>query len=226
MALDEQTRLREEDPHTERWTDIAENRIEVEMSRFECDLNRPLHKAIYLQPQDSWGLVVWKELPEARILRESYEKWEKFYVEVAQFLDEVHAECGHFAVLDIHSYCHRRAGRAAPPADPRFNPTVDVGTGNVDIDRWAGLLERFIEDLRAFDFNGASLDVGENTKFSGGYFCRWINHRYGGDACAIALEFKKVFMDEWTNQLDEQTLELLKKALASTIPGLFASLSK
>lgn len=225
-ALDEETRLREEDPYTERWTDIAPNRILVEASRFEIDLNRPVHKAVYLQPEDAWGLTVWNAPLTAEILRESYEKWEQFYNEVGEFLDEVHAECGNFAVLDIHSYCHRRGGPTAPPDDPQYNPVIDVGTGSVNTDRWSGLISRFVEDLSAFNWGGNSLDVGENVKFQGGHFSRWINQRYGENACAIAIEFKKIFMDEWTGELDEQTLELLKSALASTLPGLIAGLAK
>ena len=60
LAISPDERKREEDPFTAAWTDIAETRMVILRSRFEVDLNRPRHQAVYLQPKDSWGLQVWK----------------------------------------------------------------------------------------------------------------------------------------------------------------------
>jgi hypothetical protein len=62
------------------------------------------------------------------------------------------------------------------------------------------------------------------VKFRGGHFPQWINANFPGAVCAIAVEFKKTFMDEWTGELDHAALQRLEKALASTLPGLLASL--
>ena len=219
-ALDEATRLREEDPHTDRLTDVAPTRIVVETSRFEVDLNRPRERAVYLTPQDAWGLELWKRPLPAEVFGQSLDEYDQFYHDVGCILDQVHAEWGNFAVLDLHSYCHRRGGPDSPPDDPQLNPEIIVGTSNIDTPKWSRLLERFIGDLREFDFDGRHLDVRKNVKFTGGHFSRWINRRYQGDACAIAVEFKKIFMDEWSGELDENSFELLKTGLASAIPGL------
>ncbi|MCD4831428.1 MAG: N-formylglutamate amidohydrolase [Anaerohalosphaeraceae bacterium] len=52
-ALDDQERLREEDPYTDNWTSIVPSRIIAKRSRFEVDLNRTREKAVYLSPEDA-----------------------------------------------------------------------------------------------------------------------------------------------------------------------------
>ena len=63
LAIGDDQRHYEEDGETSGWTAIAPTRIVVFRSRFEVDLNRPRHKAVYLQPEDAWGLRVWKTQP-------------------------------------------------------------------------------------------------------------------------------------------------------------------
>jgi len=227
MALDDQSRLREEDPYTDVWAELSSNRIVVHSSRFEMDLNRPIEKAVYLDPSDAWGLRVWNALLPQDVLHESRLKWQSFYDDLALYLDELQAEFGQIVVLDIHSYCHRRGGPEAAPDDPALNPEINVGTGSVDVGRWTPLVDRFIGELRDFDAgDGKRFDVRENVKFTGGHFSRWINRRYGSDACALAIEVKKIFMDEWTGELDPARLETVKGALASTLAGLCEEVAK
>ena len=71
---------------------------------------------------------------------------------------------------------------------------------------------------------GRRLDVRENVRFRGGELSRWVHRRFAGRGCALAIEFKKVFMDEWTGALDEQHLEELREALASVVPALIEEL--
>ena len=71
-------------------------------------------------------------------------------------------------------------------------------------EHWAFLVDPLMEAMRcAFDFNGRRLDVRENVAFQGkGEQTRFVHERYPGRGCAIALEFKKFFMDEWTGEPD------------------------
>ena len=55
----------------------------------------------------------------------------------------------------------------------------------------------------------------ENVRFKGGYMSRWINERYAGRGCALAIEMKKIFMDEWTGEVDEAVLAAIGDALAT-----------
>jgi N-formylglutamate amidohydrolase len=222
-ALDDATRLREEDPFTDHLTSIGGSRVVAHRSRFEVDLNRPRNAAVYRTPADAWGLELWREKPSAEELERSRELYDNFYDELGHRLDTL-AEHGAFVVLDLHSYNHRRDGADAPPAPDATNPEVNVGTGALDATRWRRLVDRFVETLSAQTVCGRRLDVRENVRFRGGELSRWVNRRYEGRGCALAIEFKKVFMDEWTGELDERHLEELRGALAAIVPALIEDL--
>ena len=64
--------------------------------------------------------------------------------------------------------------------------------------RWSPVVNRLINDLRTFDYNGRKLDVRENIKFMGGNLSRWTHETFPESGCSLSIEFKKFFMDEWT----------------------------
>lgn len=219
IALDDDARRREEDPFTDRIAAAGGPPIVAHRSRFEVDLNRPREGAVYTDPSTAWGLDVWREpLPDAEIER-SMALHDAFYEGLASRLDEL-ARQRPFVVLDVHSYNHRRAGPDGPPAPAAGHPEVNVGTGSLDRDRWGHVVDHFVEDLRRHQVRDHRLDVRENVRFEGGYLSRWVHERYDGDGCALALEYKKLFMDEWTGALDDDHLRQLTEALADTVPVL------
>jgi hypothetical protein len=71
---------------------------------------------------------------------------------------------------------------------------------------------------------GRQLDVRENIKFRGGQFGRWTHENFSDSGCAISIEFKKFFMDEWTGIPDVAQLAAIRQSLQSTIPGVLAAL--
>ena len=217
-AVDEAVRRREEDPFTDRLTVLGGSRVGAHRSRFEVDLNRPREAAVYREPDDAWGLNLWRQPLPPDVVRRSLEIHDRFYAALADLLDPLVAR-GPVVVLDIHSYNHRRGGDARPAPDLR-NPEVNVGTGSLDRVRWGPLADRFVDELAKAGVNGRALDVRENVRFKGGHLSRWVHQRYPGRACALALEFKKTFMDEWTGSVDDDHLERLRRALKSTVPGL------
>jgi hypothetical protein len=133
---------------------------------------------------------------------------------------------GHFAVLDLHSYNHRRKGPHGEPADPERNPEINIGTGTMNREQWASLVDRFIDDLRAFDFLGRHLDVRENVKFCGGQLPRFVHEHFPNSGCALAVEVKKFFMDEWSGTVEGMQLKKIREALRGTIPGILDELKK
>ncbi|MDH3285218.1 MAG: N-formylglutamate amidohydrolase [Acidobacteriota bacterium] len=219
-ALSDGDRLREEDPYTGEWTKVAATRLVATRSRFEVDLNRPRDKAVYAKPADAWGLDLWKKPPSEALLGRSLEVYDAFYAELSRVLTGLIQRFGGVVVLDLHSYNHRRDGPAGPEADPSQNPEVNVGTGTLDRERWAPVVDRCIADLQTHDFLGRSLDVRENVKFRGGNMSRWINQNFNGRACSIALEFKKFFMDEWSGEIEKQSYDQIAPALRSSASGL------
>jgi hypothetical protein len=195
-----------------------------ERSRFEVDLNRPREKAVYIQPEDAWGLQVWKQTPPAELIDRSLAEYDAFYAETHRVFTNLEKRFGRFVVFDLHTYNHRRAGPGGAPADAAENPEVNIGTGTMVRDRWAPVVDRFISDLRAFDFLGRRLDVRENVKFRGGQFSRWTHETFPDSGCALAIEFKKFFMDEWSGEADTEQMEAITGALQSTIPGILEAL--
>ncbi len=226
LAMDKDARLREEDPYTDRLTRVASTRLIGCKSRFELDLNRPREKAVYVEPADAWGLQVWRRPPSQAAIERSLELYDAFYATVHGALTHLIKRHERVVVLDLHSYNHRRAGAEGPADAPAANPEINVGTGSVNREIWGPLVDRLIEDLRHARADGHNLDVRENVKFRGGHFPQWVNSSFPGTACAIAVEFKKTFMDEWTGALNQRVLEGLENALASMLPGLRASLDE
>src|SRR5690606_18133706 len=79
MALDEAGRLREEDPFTEFTIRDIPNRVVFHRSRFEIDLNRARDGAVYLTPEQAWGLDVWRKPPEGDVLARSLHVHDAYY---------------------------------------------------------------------------------------------------------------------------------------------------
>jgi len=226
MALDEASRLREEDPFTDAWMSISDNYILPERSRFEVDLNRARDEAVYISAEDAWGLNLWKTPPTKEMILHSLEEYDAFYEELGILFDEMRARHGHFVIFDLHAYNFRRHGPDAEPQPEEENPEINIGTGTLDRGYWGGLVDRFIHDLHGFDFLGRHLDVRENVKFVGRQFAQWTHDNYPKSACLLAIEFKKFYMDEWSGMGDPIQVQAIRQVLASTLPGIKESLAK
>jgi N-formylglutamate amidohydrolase len=229
MALGVAERRREEDPFTGVWTTVVPTTIVGLRSRFEVDLNRPRDGAVYLTPEQAWGLHVWKHPPPpADLVARSLAEYEAFYDDVARVLDEKVRQHGRVVLFDLHSYNHRRDGPGAPAADPAANPEINLGTGTLPSRApWARLIDRFIADFRSSKRpGGTSYDVRENVKFRGGQFGRWVHERYPGVGCCLSIEVKKFFMDEWTGVPDPAEIDALRRALAATLPDVLEELHR
>ena len=211
-------RLREEDPFTGEIAREFGNHIVGLRSRFQVDLNRNEQKAVYQKPEDAWGLHVWKKAPSEELLERSLEEHRTFYDIVEEKLSSLIDAHGYVIVYDIHSYNHKREGANGPGANPKENPEVNIGTAGMNKEIWEPVVERFKRSLRNYDYPGGTLDVRENVKFRGGYFMNWIHERFGDRACAMSIEFKKIFMDEWTGKVCHDKLNHLKNALKQSMP--------
>ena len=216
IGLSAKQRLREEDPYTGKLAQFFPDHIIGNYSRFEVDLNRARNKAVYLKPEDAWGLQVWREsLPQDEI-EESLQKYDQFYAEAEEYLQKIIGRHGFVIIYDLHSYNHRRGGPQSAPADPAKNPEINLGLGNMNQDQWRGVVDTFTSSFKSAYAAGEEPDIRENVKFEGGHFMHWIHERFGEKACAISIEFKKTFMDEWTNEVDQVKLNQLAKALKAT----------
>ena len=228
MALADADRLREEDPFTGEAVRGVSRHVIVHRSRFEFDLNRAAGEAVYRTPGQSWGLEVWDggEL-NADLARGSLALHAAYYRMLGGLLDDVAERHPRFVVLDVHSYNHRRDGPDGAPAPRAEAPDINIGTFSMPREEWAFLVDPLIAAMAAFDFNGRRLDVRENVAFEGkGEQTRFIHDRYPGQACAIALEFKKFFMDEWTGIPDPAEVAAMRRLIAhvaAAAEGILAS---
>lgn len=210
-ALPVAERLREEDPFTGQAILDVPTHVIPNRSRFEVDLNRSLEESIYLAPEQSWGLRVWREPPGDALVASLRDYHRAFYRMFGALLDEVAQAHGSFVVLDVHSYNHRRDGADAAPMPQEKAPDINIGTHSMPRAQWAWLLEPLMEAMRGYDFNGRRLDVRENVAFQGrGELARFVHQRHPADGCAIALEFKKFYMDEWTGAPDPAELQAMR----------------
>jgi N-formylglutamate amidohydrolase len=220
LVLPEPDRLREEDPHTDEIGALIPARVVVHRSRFEVDLNREREEAVYRSSEEAWGLDVVRDPPlDEAVVAGSLDVYDAFYTELGRRLDKV-AERGPFVVFDVHSYNHRRDGADAAEAPGEENPDVNVGTGSLDRERFGPVVDAFMDSLGAAGFPGTGLDVRENVRFRGRRLAAWTHERYPERAIVLALEFKKVFMDEWTGEVDRAHVSDLARALADSIPAV------
>jgi N-formylglutamate deformylase len=225
LVVDDAARRREEDPLTDRFTDVSQTRIVVHHSRFEVDLNRPRAQAVYLRPEQAWGLRVYRGLP-GELIEASLAEYDAFYAALHELCSERVRRCGGFVLFDLHSYNHLRNGPDGPPADPARHPEINVGTGTMNRRHWAPLVNRFVSDLAGFPFCGRHLDVRENVRFYGGHLPAWVHRTFPGTGCALAIEIKKIFMNEWTGEPFPELIAELQGALASTVRGVCEELWK
>jgi N-formylglutamate amidohydrolase len=214
MALDEDVRLREEDPYTDAWTSLASNRVCVRRSRFEVDLNRPTEDAVCFVPEDCWELQVWRSDIPSDLYARSLAIHERFYADVAAMLGRLTERFGAFVVYDIHSYNHRRL---PTPAEPSENPDINLGTGTLDRSRWGHVVDAFMDAIDRYD-------VRENVKFRGGYLSQWVHETFPDSGCALAIEVKKIFMDERSGELDERAHAEIGRALTATVDPVLREL--
>ena len=217
MKLADLDRLREEDPFTGQAVVDVPTNIIVHRSRFEFDLNRGAESAVYTTPEQSWGLEVWRDTPDGALVSDSLAIHASYYRMLGSLLDEIVAEHGRFVMIDVHSYNHRRDGSHAACTPQEDAPDINIGTFSMPRDEWAFLLDPLMDEMRRFEFNGRKLDVRENVAFQGkGEQTRFVHDRYPGNGCAIALEFKKFFMDEWSGQPDPAELKAMRAFISHT----------
>jgi len=219
LGLPDDERMREEDPFTNEMAPAGISLLEVARSRFEVDLNRPRFRAVYQGPQDAWGLAVWRSgLPDAedRVSRAIYDE---FYATAYDWLARVAYEHERFVVLDLHSYNHRREGAHGPSAPNSRNPEVNLGTGKLDRERWAPVVEAFSAAMGEQGF-----DCRENVKFRGGHFSEWVTETFPQQGCALAIEFKKTFMDEWSGECDRAHVARIQAALGQAVGAIEGAL--
>ena len=215
--ISEEERLREEDPYTAILAELPFNRFVSGTSRFQLDLNRKREDAIYLKPEQSWGLRVWRAaLPQGQI-NELYAIYDRVYADVCQQIQNTINRYGYFVIYDIHSYNMRREGPKAL-VNSAADPQINLGTQH-NHQKWRNLTDQLLKVLQTGK-DGQVYDVRENVKFKGGFLSAYLNNKFGDKGCIFSIEFRKDFMDEWTGEVFPQKLQEYKQLLLQSIETL------
>lgn len=221
LAIGDADRRREEDPLTAVLCAAGDTLVQVRSSRFAFDVNRPRGKAISRDPADTWGLKIWRDSLPASEISESLARYDRFYLGMTRLLDGLLERWGSLLLLDIHSYNHRRDGADEASASQCDNPDIDIGATTFDEGRWGPLVSRFEQVLADSPAGGRLPDVRRNVRYpTGGHFPEWVYARYGADICTISLEYKKIFMDEWSGAADIGVVEDLRIGLEDAVAAV------
>ena len=209
LKISPEDRLREEDPGTDCFLKNFPIRITALDSRYEYDINRETDRAIY---NVAWGVEVWKDPPTGMEKSLSLAKHAEFHKLMDIVSEYLIRENDYGIIFDLHSFNYRRTrGREDT------KPDINIGTGPVNRGRFGDLIDDFISRLKEITINGNRLRVAENEIFSGGYLSRRLSSKYYDKILVLAIEFKKIYMDEWTGEIFEPVLEELVDTFTRTI---------
>jgi N-formylglutamate deformylase len=218
MEVSGDDRHREEDPHTDRFIENLPLRVRALDSRFEYDLNREPERSIYSSVRVVWGLKVWKRKINEQERALSLAKHGEFHQLIDMITGCLLQEYKRILVFDMHSYCYQREKKQAWHKDPR--PGINVGTKAVNRKLFGPVINRLISELSGLRIDNRPFRVAENEIFPGGYLSRRLSREHYDRVLVLALEYKKVFMDEWTGQVYPGVLELLVRDFEQAVEKL------
>lgn len=205
VAVKPADQYREEDPGTEKFIQDFPIQIIALDSRFEYDLNRASDRAVYLTPDMAWGLTIWKRsLTEAEI-NVSLAKHHEFHHLMDILTDFLVRQHDQSFIFDIHSYCYQREERLPWYVDNK--PVINLGTEAINQNVFGEPIKNFITHLSQISVDGRRISVAENDVFKGGYLARRLCARNQDQLAVFAIEFKKIFMDEWSGEFYPATFD-------------------
>ncbi|MHA7057261.1 N-formylglutamate amidohydrolase [Aquimarina sp. M1] len=204
----EYERWYEEDPATRQMVQNHPIVIAGCDSRFEYDLNRDPENAIY---EDAWGKQLWKSTLTPESKKRSLQKHSNFYKVVHALVTKIESKYGAAIVYDMHSYNWRRWGREVP--------VVNLGTSNIDNDRFSVLAASWCENLSNIKLpNNAKITTAINDTFQGnGYFLKYITSHFN-HTLVLATEFSKIYCHELEYIIYPEVVHTIEQELKSRIP--------
>lgn len=201
--LSDAARKQEEDPYTDQLIDSFPIILTARDSRYEYDLNRPQRDCLY---DEAWGEPVWKALLTPNMRKISHSKHDTYYRLLHMLITSLEKQFGSAILIDVHSYNWqiRQYDRA---------PVFNIGTAQVNTNRWSTVLEVLERELRTIKLPGLTVDVARNMVFQGrGYQASFIKDNFL-NTLIIPLEVKKVFMDEYTGKPNCLVMDKLRQGL-------------
>ncbi|WP_204345212.1 N-formylglutamate amidohydrolase [Psychroserpens algicola] len=204
----EYERWYEEDPETKNMVMSHPILIAGCDSRFEYDLNRDPENAVF---ETAWGKQLWHEPLSEVEKNKSLDKHANFYKVVHALVSKLEAKFGLAIVYDMHSYNWQRWDREVP--------TWNLGTSNVDNDRFGDDIEAWRQSLSEFKFPHDIKSTSKiNDTFQGnGYFLKFITQNFQ-NTLVLATEIAKVYCDEYDYVMYPEVVAAVEAQLKTRLP--------
>ncbi|AUP81405.1 N-formylglutamate amidohydrolase [Flavivirga eckloniae] len=198
----------EEDPETKNMIKSHPIVISGCDSRFEYDLNRPPEEAIF---ETAWGKQLWEEPLTQCTKDKSLRKHTNFYKVVHTLVSKLEKMFGFCTVYDMHSYNWKRWNREVP--------TWNLGTSNVDSDRFGAVIEEWRLSLSEMVLpNDIKSTSKINDTFQGnGYFLKYITKNFK-NTLVLATEIAKIYCGELEGVIYPEVVKTVEKELITRIP--------
>ncbi|MFP4846687.1 N-formylglutamate amidohydrolase [Winogradskyella sp. PE311] len=204
----EYDRWYEEDPETKNM--IISHPIVIAGcdSRFEYDLNRPSEEAVF---ETAWGKQLWKEPLAESEKEKSLLKHANFYKVVNALISKLEEKFGVCIVYDIHSYNWQRWDREVP--------TWNLGTTNIDIEKYGDMIEEWRRTLTSIKFPNDIKQTAaiNNTFFGKGNFLKYITKNFK-NTLVLATEIAKVYCDEYKQIIYPEVVTAVEQQLQTLLP--------
>lgn len=177
-------------------------------SRFEYDLNRDPENAVF---ETAWGKQLWKSPLSHEQREQSLSKHTSFYQVVHALIKKLESLHSTVIVYDMHSYNWKRWERHVP--------VVNIGTVNLDNDRFGQSIEDWRKSLQELALPGVDhCEANINDTFYGnGYFLKYITQSFQ-NTLVLATEFKKIYCDELRQVIFPEVVRAIADQLATKIP--------
>ncbi len=197
----------EEDPATKQMVRSHPIVIAGCDSRFEYDLNRAPDDAIF---ETAWGKQLWHQPLSETMKQKSLSKHHNFYKVTHALINKLEELFDVCVVYDMHSYNWKRWDREVP--------TWNLGTSNIDNDRFGDSVEQWRTMLEKMKLpNGIESTSKINDTFQGnGYFLKYITQNFK-NTLVLATEAKKVYCDELNQIIYPEVVNAIEKALQTDL---------
>jgi len=176
-------------------------------SRFEYDLNRA--KTLSTSYKPASGNKVWEKAFTKKQRLKSHAKHQSFYDVLEAIIRYVEKQFKNAIVFDIRTYNYQQI--------ESNSPTFNVGTGQIDVERWQRVVTQFEKQLKNITLPNIDVSTATNEVFQGqGYLITHINAHFD-NTLVLPVDVKKVFMDESSNDTYPLVLEELKAGFKNAI---------
>jgi len=177
-------------------------------SRFEYDLNRTPVEAVF---ETAWGKQLWKHALPEEMKAKSLQKHTHFYQVVEALISKLQDKFGVCVVYDMHSYNWRRWDRKVP--------TWNLGTSNIDNNRFGKDIERWRQSLSDIKFPNEieSTSKINDTFFGNGYFLKFITENFK-NTLVLATEIAKVYCHEYDQIIYPEVVKAVEEELKIRLP--------